>query len=198
MSTLNFSLNPIVRMPAVRTCGPDSSDEALLEGCLKENRLAQKYLYQRYGGYMLGVCMRYAKNRDEAMEMLNMAFFKVFKSINQYNGNGSLKAWMAKVVLHASIDWVRSQVNYRKRMDFDTEREIPIDNDALQQLAVEDLYEKIQQLPASCRMVFSLYAIEGYTHREIGEMLDISEGTSKWHLSEAKKKLKSILKPELL
>jgi len=184
-------------MPDAYTCSPESSDELLMEGCLEGHRLAQKYLYQRHAGHMMGICMRYANSRDEAMEMLNMAFYKVFKSVKQYNGSGALRGWMAKVVLHACIDWVRSQANYRKHMDFESQQDAPINNDALNQLAVEELYDKIQQLPPSSRMVFSLYAVEGYTHREIGEMLNISEGTSKWHLSEAKKKLQKLLKPEL-
>ena len=188
--------NALLYMPAAQTCRPDSPDEVLLQGCLQEDRLAQCYLYDRYAGYMLGVCMRYASCRDEAVEMLNAGFYKVFQNIRQYEGRGALKGWIAKVVMYTCIDWVRSQATYRKRMDYDAERELPIDNLALQNLAVEDLLEKVQKLPAATRMVFSLYVLDGYTHKEIGRELGISDGTSKWHLSEAKKRLQKMIKKE--
>ena len=188
--------NALHYMPAAQTCRPDSPDEVLLQGCLQEDRLAQCYLYDRYAGYMLGVCMRYASCRDEAVEMLNAGFYKVFQNIRQYEGRGALKGWIAKVVMYTCIDWVRSQATYRKRMDYDAERELPIDNLALQNLAVEDLLEKVQKLPAATRMVFSLYVLDGYTHKEIGRELGISDGTSKWHLSEAKKRLQKMIKKE--
>lgn len=194
---LAIAKNLLALMSTAFSCRPDSPDDVLLQGCLQEHRLAQKYLYQRYGGYMLSICMRYAGSRDEAREILNAAFFKVFKSIGQYKGQGSLKAWIAKVVLYSSIDWVRSQVNYRRRMDYNVEKEATADNTALQQLALDELLALIQQLPPKSRMVFSLFAIEGYSHKEAAEALGISEGTSKWHLSEAKKRLQKLLKPEL-
>ena len=189
-------LNALLYMPAAQTCRPDSPDEVLLQGCLQEDRLAQRYLYDRYAGYMMGVCMRYASCRDEAMEMLNAGFYKVFQNISQFESRGALKGWIAKVIMYTCIDWVRSQATYRKRMDYEAERDIPIDNLALQHLAVEDLLEKVQALPPATRMVFSLYVLEGYTHKEISAELGISDGTSKWHLSEAKKRLQKMIKKE--
>jgi RNA polymerase sigma factor (sigma-70 family) len=174
-------------------CTSDSPDELLLEGCRRQDRLAQKYLYQRYYGRMLGICMRYAGSRDEAIEMLNSAFFKVFKSVDSYKGSGALAGWIAKVVLHTSIDWARAQSTYRKKMDFSVEKENATLNDALQNLAVEEIFEKVQLLPVATRTVFSLYVLEGYTHKEIAEELNISSGTSKWHLAEARKKLQTLL-----
>ena len=189
-------LNALLYMPAAQTCRSDSPDEVLLQGCLQEDRLAQRYLYDRYAGYMMGVCMRYASCRDEAMEMLNAGFYKVFQNVSQYEGRGALKGWIAKVIMYTCIDWVRSQATYRKRIDYEVERDLPIDNLALQHLAVEDLLEKVQALPPATRMVFSLYVLEGYTHKEIAAELGISDGTSKWHLSEAKKRLQKMIKKE--
>jgi RNA polymerase sigma factor (sigma-70 family) len=183
-------------MAVVQTCRPDSPDEVLLHACQQQDRRAQQYLYQRYAGYMMGVCLRYAGCRDEAGEMLNAGFFKVFQNIGQFEGRGSLKAWIAKVIMYTCIDWVRSQATYRKRIDYESERDLPIDNLALQKLAVEELLEKVQALPPATRMVFSLYVLEGYNHREIAEQLDISEGTSKWHLSKAKKRLQKMIKKD--
>lgn len=181
-------------MSVHRVCQPDSPDEVLRQGCIKGDRLAQKYVYERYGGYMMGVCMRYANGKDEALDMLNAGFFKVFQKVEQFEGRGSFKAWIAKVIMYTCIDWVRRQANYRKRMDFERIEDAPIDNEALQNLAVEELLEKVQQLPAATRAVFSLYVLEGYNHREIADALGISEGTSKWHLSDGKKKLREMIK----
>jgi len=175
---------------------PESSDAILAEGCLQQDRLAQKYLYQRYYGKMLGICMRYAGSRNEAEEILNTGCFKVFKSIQNFKGTGNLAGWIAKVVLYTAIDWARSQASYKKRMNFNTVKEESTLNEGLQNLAVEAIFENIQQLPVATRTVFSMYAIEGFTHKEIANKLNISPGTSKWHLSEARKKLKHLLSTE--
>ncbi len=181
---------------AVYRYTPESADEVLVEGCLQQDRLAQKYLYQRYFGKMLGICMRYAGNRDEAEEILNTGFFKVFKSIHNFKGTGNLAGWIAKVILYTAIDWARSQTTYKKRMNFNAVKEESTFNDGLQNLAVEAIFENIQQLPVATRTAFSMYAIEGFTHKEIAKKLNISQGTSKWHLSEARKKLKHLLSTE--
>ncbi|MEM1320325.1 MAG: sigma-70 family RNA polymerase sigma factor [Bacteroidota bacterium] len=173
---------------------PHSSDEVLIMGCREQNRLAQKYLYQRYYGKLLGVCMRYTSNREEAISILNMAFFKIFQSIDNYNSSGSFKGWMSRIALNTSIDHLRSNTTYRKVMDYNSEKEVLIENDAIDALAAEELYALIQQLPTASRSVFSLYVIEGYKHHEIAEQLGISVGTSKWHLSSARKQLQKLLK----
>ncbi|MEQ8705950.1 MAG: sigma-70 family RNA polymerase sigma factor [Phaeodactylibacter sp.] len=181
-------------MSTTVVCKPDSSDEVLRQGCLNGDRLAQKYVYERYGGYMMGICMRYANGREEATSMLNAGFFKVFEKVGQFEGRGSFKAWIAKVMMYTCIDWVRRQANYRKKMDFDASGDAPIDNEAMQNLAVEAILEMVQRLPTATRTVFSLYTLDGYNHREIADMLGISEGTSKWHLSDGKKKLREMIK----
>jgi RNA polymerase sigma factor (sigma-70 family) len=193
---MDFALGPksLPSMSTTTVCKPDSSDEVLREGCIKGDRLAQKYVYERYGGYMMGVCMRYANGKEEAMDMLNAGFFKVFQKVGQFEGRGSFKAWMAKVMMYTCIDWVRRQANYRKRMDFETSGDTPVDNEAMQNLALEELLELVQQLPTATRAVFYLYTLDGYNHREIADMLGISEGTSKWHLSDGKKKLREMIK----
>jgi len=172
---------------------PKSSDQDLILGCRKEHPLAQKYLYQRYFGKMLGISMRYTSNREEAVEVLNTAFFKVFTCLHQFKEPGSFAGWVARIVFNTSIDFVRKQVTYKKVIDLNSEKETSINNDAIDTLATEDLYKAIQMLPPSSRTVFCLYVIEGYKHHEIGTQLGISEGTSKWHLSTARKELRKIL-----
>ncbi|MCB0643093.1 MAG: RNA polymerase sigma factor [Phaeodactylibacter sp.] len=176
----------------MRYC-PESTDLELINGCKEGDRLAQKYLYERYFGRVLGISMRYTGNKEEAVEVLNLAFLKVFENIGQFKSKGSLGGWIAKIVFNTSIDFVRSQVTYRKVMDFNTEQEVPIQNDALDNLAVEDIFQFIQQLPAANRTVFCMYVIDGYKHQEIAEQLEISEGTSKWYLSEARKQLRHLM-----
>ena len=171
-----------------------SPDNLLIQGCIKKHRLAQKYLYQKYYGRLLGIGMRYTSHREEAIDVLNQAFLKIFKNIHQYKPTGSFSGWMAKIVLRTAIDYVRGQVKYRQVMQYEVEYEMAISSKVIDDLIAEDLYQYIQQLPPASRSVFSLYVIDGYKHKEIAELLQISIGTSRWHLAEAKKQLRILLK----
>lgn len=170
-----------------------STDADLIKGCRQKDRLAQKYLYKRYYGKMLGICMRYTNHKEEAIDVLNRAFLKVFQNLGKYEETGALGGWIARIVFRTAIDYVRSTVKYREVMDYNTERENSIGADAIEQLYAEDIYKLIQELPPTNRAVFSLYVIDGYKHREIAELLKIKLNTSKWHLAEAKKQLRVLL-----
>jgi RNA polymerase sigma-70 factor (ECF subfamily) len=170
-----------------------SSDNDLIQGCRQSNRLAQKFLYERFFGRVFGIAMRYTKNQEEAIDILNTAFLKVFTSLDKYEDNSNLAGWIAKIVFNTAIDHVRRNTKYRQVMDFNIERDGAVDNDSLDNLQVEDLYRLIQKLPASSRSVFNLYVIDGYKHKEISDLLDISVGTSKWHLSNARKELQELI-----
>ena len=174
-----------------------STDAELLEGCQHGHPLAQKYLYQRYFGQMIGISMRYTSNRCEAEDVLNQAFLKVFQNLHQYRGTGALGGWIAQIVFRTSIDFVRSHTTYRKVIDFQSTYEGIIHNPALDNLAAEEILRLLHRIPKAARTVFSLYVIEGYKHHEIADLLSISEGTSKWHLSEARKHLKKLLQPHI-
>jgi len=173
-----------------------STETELIEGCRKKDRLAQEYLYRRYYGKMMSVAMRYAGREDEALDILNTAFLKVFNGIEKYKRReqSSFSGWVATIVTNTAIDHIRRHTNYRNRMDFNIEKEPAISNMALEHLVEQDLFKIIQKLPKASRTVFSLYAIDGYKHREIADMLNISEGTSKWHFSNAKKELQRLIK----
>ena len=174
------------------------TDQQLLAGCRKGDRLAQRYLYERYGGRLLAIPMRYVSNRAEAVEILNTAFFKIFQSLHRYEPSGALLAWMTTIVFRNTIDEVRSRISHSKSITYEIDLpEGNTENDALSDLAMEDLYALIQKLPPATRAVFSLYAVDGYKHAEIAELLSISEGTSKWHLSEGRKWLKENLPKSL-
>lgn len=168
---------------------PFSTDNVLVKGCRQKNRLAQKYLYERFAGKMINICMRYTSNRYEAKEILNTAFLKVFHSINSYKELGSLSGWIAKIVFYTTIDHIRANTNYKKNIKLNIEIETPIENEAISNLNTEVLYMIIQKLDSGRRSVFCMHVIDGYTHKEIGATLGISEGTSKWYLSEARKSI---------
>ena len=170
-----------------------SSDNELIQGCRLSNRLAQKFLYERFFGRVFGIAMRYTKNQEEAIDILNTAFLKVFTSLDKYEDNSNLAGWIAKIVFNTAIDHVRRNTKYRQVMDFNVETDGSVGNDSLDNLQAEDLYRLIQKLPASSRSVFNLYVIDGYKHKEISELLDISVGTSKWHLSNARKELQELI-----
>jgi len=132
--------------------------------------------------------------------VLNHAFLKIFDAMASYQAIGSFAGWMARIVFHCSIDFVRRRTAYQKNMVLGEVLETPIDNEIVRDLESEALYALVQCLPAAARSVFSLYVVDGYKHAEIAKMLGIEEGTSKWHLSDARRRLKILLtqRPNLL
>ncbi len=170
-----------------------STDQELIDGCRLEHRLAQKYLYEKYFSKMYGICMRYTQNQDEALDILNNSFLKVFQSLDKFEDNTNLGGWIAKIVFNTAIDHVRKTTRYRQVMDFNVTQDAAVSPDGLSQLQAEEIYKLIQQLPAASRAVFNLYVIDGYKHKDISELLNISTGTSKWHLANARKELQGML-----
>jgi len=165
----------------------DTHLEDIIEGCKKGKRRSQEMLYQHYSGKMYAVCLYYAGNKQEAEDFLHNGFIKVFQNIKQYKESGVFDAWMRKIFMNTALEKYRQKkhlfVAYTKEelQAFDTEQE-----DALNKISANDLMSIIQELSPAYRMVFNLYAIEGYSHKEISEMLSISEGTSKSNLSRAR------------
>ena len=172
---------------------PDQySDEILVEGCVKNDRFYQEMLYRKYFDSMMRMCMRYTKDRDIAMEIINNGFLRAFKKIELYSFSGSLEGWIRRLVFHSLSDYFKKHnkgVHFLTVEDWDS----PVPQTALSNLYLEDLLQLVDNLPDATRQVFYLYAIEGYTHVEISDMINISVGTSKWHLSTARKKLKQMI-----
>ena len=165
------------------------TEEELIKGCIKNERLAQKRLYERYYGKMMGVCMRYASHREQATEMLNLGFLKVFNSIPKYAEKGSnLEAWMYRIMVNTAIDYLRAEIRHQHA---DIEKSVYVEDtaDVLANLAAEQIMAMINELTPAYRAVFNLYVIEGYNHAEIGKLLGINEGTSKSNLAKARAKL---------
>jgi RNA polymerase sigma factor (sigma-70 family) len=174
-------------------------EKILLEECRKQNRNAQKMLYETHFKKMMPVCLRYLKSEDDAREVLNDAFLKVFSKIHQYKSEGSLGAWIKRIVINCSIDFVRSSKSYRANFIHTNEFHMygaPVseEDEELAQpgydFSCEEIFEMVAALPQATRIVFNLYVVDRFTHRQIAQSLKISEGTSKWHLSNARKILK--------
>ena len=165
----------------------------LIGGCIRKDRGSQKMLYKTFYGFSMGICLRYANNRDEAAEVMNQGFFKVFTRIDTYDTTRPFKAWLGKIMTNVSIDYYRANLKMAYADDLDKAENITDGELPDRKLNYEDLLAMVQRLPNAYRTVFNLYAIEGYTHEEIGEMLEISSGTSKSNLHKARQKLKQMI-----
>ncbi|MCB0854909.1 MAG: RNA polymerase sigma factor [Bacteroidetes bacterium] len=174
-------------------------DQRLIRACIKEDRLAQSQLYRRCFNVLMGVCIRYMKNEEDAVEVLNMGFLKILKNLKKKKTNVPFEALVRRIMINTIIDEYRKN---KKRLEAITYTDFEdqsysstgIDfNDAAQKFDAEAIEQLIQLLPPVSRQVFNLFAIDGYNHREISKMMNISEGTSKWHVAFARKKLKEML-----
>ncbi|MFN0201914.1 MAG: RNA polymerase sigma factor [Bacteroidia bacterium] len=163
---------------------------SIIEGCIKQNPLAQRRLYEVFAAKMLAVCFRYARDRDEAEDILQEGFIKVFRNIEKYAFNGSLEGWVRKIMVNTAIDTIRKNRSIMLETPINDSITESYAEDAIDNLEVEALMQMIQELPAGYRIVFNLYAIEGYSHAEIGEQLGITESTSRSQYTRAKALLK--------
>lgn len=168
-------------------------ESELVTACARGERWAQKALYEAYFHQLLPVCQRYAANSSEAMDMLHEGFIKIFKNIDRYQPNTSLGAWMRRLTVNTCIDTYRKEVR-RRTDDIDASFDLSTDEaDAVSQCSEQEILAAVQQLSPVYRTIFNLYAIEGYSHREIGEQLGITESTSRSNLVKARQKLKAAL-----
>src|ERR1700761_6281250 len=165
--------------------------EELIVRCKAGERKAQENLYKQFASKMLGVCMRYATDRMEAEDMLQNGFIRVFNKLADYRGEGSFEGWVRRIMVHCSIEYYRKHHKMLQVVDVEGEGiEESVNPLAISNLDAKDLLALIQALSPGYRMVFNLYAIEGYSHRQIGEIMGISEGASKSQLSRARTILK--------
>jgi len=151
-------------------------------------------LYKQYYPALMTLCLRYVRDNHDAVEVLNDAFLKIFTQLGRYDPvKATLYTWMRKIVINTALDALRKQKLIRDReMLPGEEEEAGIENDAIAKLSGDELLQTIRRLPLTTGLVFTLYVIDGYSHREIASMLDISEGTSRWHLSDARRQLRLI------
>lgn len=160
--------------------------EKIIEGCKKGKSRYQEELYRMLSAKMYGLCLKYAGDRDDAKDIMQDGFIKVFQKIDQYNSKGSFEGWVRRIMINTALEKYRSQITM-----YSLDERMPVSDEGIQStvvddLSAEDLLRLVQELTPKYRMVFNLYAIEGYNHKEIAEMMGISEGTSKSNLSRAR------------
>ncbi|MEM6766374.1 MAG: RNA polymerase sigma factor [Bacteroidota bacterium] len=175
-------------------------DTTLLDACMKEDRLAQSALYRQCFHVLMGVCLRYVKNEQEAVEQLNEGFLKILRNLHSYKPSVPFEAWIKRIMINTMIDHYRKQKRYKEKVLFSDdypEQEAfmngKVYNEAERKLDVEQIERCIRKLPAVTQQVFNMFVIDGYSHKEISKMMEISEGTSKWHVSHGRKMLKGMI-----
>ena len=169
----------------------------LIEGCIRGDRKAQFELYQRFAPRMFGVCLRYAANNEEAEDILQEGFLKVFRKLESYRGDGSFEGWVRRIFVNTAIEHFRRKTHLQPITGAEEENMEGKYLTALDHMAEKDIVQLVQQLPPGYRTVFNLYVVEGYTHRQISEMLGVSEGTSKSQLSRAKQILQELVQKHI-
>jgi len=162
-------------------------DNALIDKCLKGDQRSQRALFEKYAPRMYTVCLRYAKDSDEAQDILQDTFIKIFKKLDAYNGMGSFEGWIRRITVNTALDHIRKNVKFQDNTQIENEsfriEQNTFFGDGLEE---EELMQIINEMPDGYRIVFNMFAIEGYSHREIAEQLNISENTSKSQYSRAR------------
>ena len=170
------------------------SEKQLIKGCLNGDRGAQEELYNLYSRKMMGLCMRYVGDRETARDLLQDGFIKVFTSLKFFSGAGSFESWMRKIFVNVTMEHFRKKDFLYDTVDLDSVQFSTDDNSTVSRLSAEMIMELVQQLPEGFRTVFNLFAVEGYSHKEIGEMLQISEVTSRSQYARARQWLQKRMK----
>ncbi len=162
-------------------------DKLLVKQCLRNHRAAQKLLYEKYADVMLGVCYRYTKSLADAEDVLQEGFIRTFKHLHQYKADGELGAWIRRIMVTTALNYLKRNAKYQHDLAFDKIEMHPVTDDNPQViLNTKELTSLIQQLPTGYQAIFNLYAVEGYSHVEIGELLGISDGTSRSQYARAR------------
>jgi RNA polymerase sigma-70 factor (ECF subfamily) len=165
----------------------------IIKKCKNNDRDSQRLLYKHFYNYGMTVCLRYAAHREEAKEILNDAFVKVFTKLNLYDPNLSFKAWLNKILVNTAIDYFRKNQSTPQIVDLVHAQHYEVADEALQNLSVQEVFQMVNRLSPAYRMVFNLYVVEGFKHHEIAEKLGISTGSSKSNLAKAKMRLKAMI-----
>ena len=146
---------------------------------------------------MISICLRYTKNESDAVEVLNNGFLKVFKNIGKYQvSQGSLYTWIRTIIINSCLDFIKSKQRQESHKELNDSVEVHIDPEAIKKINSEALLHMVRQLPPATMAVFNLYVVEGFKHKEIAQLLNVTDGTSKWHLSEARKLLQKMIQQQ--
>lgn len=174
--------------------------ENIIDGCRKRRRKSQKKLYKKYYAYGMSITLRYAESRNEAAEILNDAFMKVFSNIESYDSNKPFKPWLRRIIINTAINQYHKTKKHRQLQELDLSQNgvHKKEEHIISGISYDEIIEMVQQLTPAYRTVFNLHVIEGFKHKEIAEMLDIAVGTSKSNLAKAKRNLQSILEKNFI
>lgn len=171
----------------------EEADIQLIRDCLVGKRGAQELFYKRFYGYVMSIALRYSKHSEEAKEITNDSFVKAFQHLNRHDQQRSLRAWLRRIVINTALDRLRKNKHELYQTDIQQVALEAPNESIISKLSAQDIMQMIQALSAPQRAVFNLFEIEGFSHEEIGKMLDIPVGTSKSHLARAKMKLRQII-----
>jgi len=173
-----------------------SAEQELIQHCKKGSLKHQELLYKQFYGYAMGTGLRYSINRDDALEVVNDAFIKVFNTIDSFNADRSFKAWLSKIVINTAIDRRRKDLKYQLHTDVEYAENMGHHATVVEQLSARDILKMMETLPAIQRTIFNLYEIDGYSHDEIGVMLNLPSSSCRVYLSRAKERLRKLLTTE--
>ena len=169
----------------------------LITACINRERKAEYELYKMTYSYLMSICFRYTNSREEAEEMLNVGFLKALKNLDKYRPGIPFQTWIRKVMINVLIDEYRKEKKHHEHIEYVEEyaetSDYSVQNNAMTKMNVEQIHSLIMKLPPMSQKVFNLFVIDGFNHKEIGDMLDMSEGTSKWHLNFSRTKLKDMI-----
>src|SRR5580765_8030229 len=170
------------------------TEEAILQGCLHNQPVAQRELYNRFSPKMLAVCFRFAHNREDAEDMLQEGFIKVFSQIHTFQNKGAFEGWIRRIIVHTCINHLKKNKRFNESVDIINANAIQVREESIPSIVqAKQIVECIRLLPIGYRTVLNLYAIEGYSHKEIAQMLDVEESTSRSQYTRAKQMLEEIL-----
>lgn len=175
------------------------TEEEIIIGCRKGERVFQEHLYKSYYSTLLKICLRYAKDMQDAEQLLNDGFMKIFTHVGKYQNSGSFEGWMKKIMVNTCLDYLKSSyVKNSMKMNFNANlvenTSLSVANESIEKMEFKELVNMIQVLPAMTKTVFNLFVFEGYSHKEIAKQLDISEGTSYWHVHQGRTLLQKKIK----
>ena len=168
--------------------------DKIISGCIAGNRKAQEQLYRSYYRVMMNLCLRYTKNETEALEALNTGFHKVYRNIHRYDAEKSvLYTWIRTIIINSCLDIIKTKQHQAEAKELDQADDVHVPPSVIAKMSALEILQLVRQLPPATQAVFNLYVMEGYNHAEIAILTGTSQGTSKWHLSEARKKLQKMI-----
>ncbi len=167
---------------------------SIIRACINKNIQAQNLLYKQFFGYSKSICMRYSSGQDEAKDILNKAFYKVFINLEKYDAEQPFKAWIRKIIVNTALNHYRDNKKLRLEASLDLHEELNYNPEIIENLAAEELLALVQKLTPAYRLVFVMHVVDGYNHREIAEELGINEGTSRSNFMKARLKLQEMIK----